>query len=292
MEKPSASASVCLINLACGVHLSTLTTQSANWKCFTTIGSWLPPPRHKRVASFALPYDWEHLISQWEEVLQREISRKRMNPPSLVSTPDDHHAEEALPDLAETTHETDESETDTPDENVTQPTYNIRISVTLPLVKSKQRISGYVYAASQSDVPSALALRRIFPGLKVWSTISLDFGSLVSEDKPFQVKVIEANGPEYRPQLALSTLALDMGSCDPRLPVEAAKLGVPCIGSAQQREQAMFWPELNLEKPDPMMAATLGRQILTDQGVATELCMNARKKQASVLTTTGKEASS
>ena len=50
---------------------------------------------------FALPYDWEHLIPQWEEVLQHEISRKRMNPPSLVSIPDDHHAEEASPDLAE-----------------------------------------------------------------------------------------------------------------------------------------------------------------------------------------------
>ena len=86
------------------------------------------------------------------------------------------------------------------------------------------------------------------------------------------MKVIEANGPEYRPQLALSTLALDTGSCDPRLPLEAAKLGVPCIGLAQQREnafgshttfkdggadalenafQALAWPELSLEKPDP-----------------------------------------
>ena len=247
---------------------------------------------------FALPYDWEHLISQWEEVLQSEISRKRMSPPSSVSLPDDHHAEEASPDFAETEPETNafgshttfkdgdpnalqgESETDSPDENVTQPTYNIRIPVTLPLVKSKQRISGYVYVASQSDVPSALALRRIFPCLKVWSTISLDFGSLVSEDKPFQVKVIEANGPEYRPQLALSTLALDMGSCDSRLPIEAAKLGVPCIGLAQQREQAQLWPELSLEKPDPMMAATLGRQMFTDQGVATDLCLSARQRLA------------
>lgn len=161
--------------------------------------------------------------------------------------------------------------------------------MTLPLVKSKQRIPGYVYVASQCDVPTALALRRIFPGLKVWSTISLDFGSLVSDDKSFQAKVVEANGPEYRPHLALSTLALDMGSSDPRLPTEAAKLEVPCIGLAQRREQAWLWPDLSLAKPDPLMAAELGRQMLTDQGVATDLCLSARQKLASILTSVNNE---
>jgi glycosyltransferase involved in cell wall biosynthesis len=231
---------------------------------------------------FALSYDWEHLLPQWEELLLREVSRKRTSPPSSVSIPGDHHAEEDSTDLAHTEPKADESETDS-SENI-EPEYPIRIPVTLPLVKSKRRTPGYIYAASQCDVPSVLALRRIFPGLKVWSTISLDFGSLGSDDKSLQVKVVEANGPEYRPHLALSTLALDTGSSDPRLPIEAAKLGVPCIGSAQQREQARLWPELSLTKPDPLMAAALGRQILTDQGIATDLCLSARQHLASVLT--------
>jgi glycosyltransferase involved in cell wall biosynthesis len=234
---------------------------------------------------FALPYDWEHLLPQWEEVLLHEISRKRTSPPSSVSLPDDYHAEEASHDME---FEADELGTDIPEK--TQPEYTIRIPVTLPLVKSRKRIPGYVYVASQCDVPTALALQRIFPSLKVWSTISLDFGSLVSDNKSLQAKVVEANGPEYRPQLALSTLALDMGSCDPRLPIEATKLGVPCIGLAQQREQAQLWPELSLEKPDPMMAAELGRQMLTDQGVATDLCLNARQALASILTPVNDEA--
>jgi hypothetical protein len=199
-----------------------------------------------------------------------------------VSIPSDHHTEEGSPDLAHTKPKTDELDTDS-SEN-TEPEYPIRIPVTQPLVKSKQRTPGYVYAASQCDVPSVLALRRIFPSLKVWSTISLDFGSLFSDDKSLQVKVVEANGPEYRPHLALSTLALDMGSSDPRLPTEAAKLGVPCIGLAQQREQARLWPDLSLTKPDPLMAAALGRQMLTDQGVATDLCLSARQTLASTLT--------
>jgi hypothetical protein len=161
----------------------------------------------------------------------------------------------------------------------------LRIPVTLPLPRSGQRVSGCVYVASQRDVPSVLALRRIFPGLKVWSTVPLDFGSSLSNGKPIQAKVVQANSPQYRPNLAVSTLALDIASFDPVLPVEAAKLGVPCIGLAQQREQTWLWPELSLQKPDPLIAAELGRQLLTDQGVAADLCLEARQRLAGALTT-------
>jgi hypothetical protein len=234
--------------------------------------------------AFALPYDWEHLLPQWEKLLLREVSRKRMNsltPVHVSATPSELYEEESSSNLTHTEHKTDELETDLSEDM--QPEYTIRIPVTLPLVKSKQRLPGYVYVASQCDVPSALALRRIFPGLKVWSTLLLDFGSSVLTDKPLQIKVVQANGPEYRPQLALSTLALDTGSFDPRLPIEAAKLGVPCIGLVQQREQARLWPKLSLAKPDSLMAAELGRQILTDHGVATDLCLDAHQALASTL---------
>jgi hypothetical protein len=197
---------------------------------------------------FALSYDWEHIVPQWEELLLREVARKRTSLRSSI-----------------------------------QPERTLRIPVTLPLVKSKQRIPGYVYVASQCDVPSVLALQRIFPCLKVWSTTSLNSGLNIPDDKPLQVKVVEANGPEYRPHLALSTLAIDMDSCDPRLPIEAAKLGVPCIGLVQQKEQTRLWPDLTLEKPDPLMAAELGRQMLTDQGVASNLCMAARQRLVGAL---------
>src|SRR5207248_1937876 len=105
----------------------------------------------------------------------------------------------------------------------------LKIPVTLPLTKSKQRRCGYVYVTSQRDVPTALALQRIFPGLKVWSTIPLDFDSGVSNDISLQPRVVQAHSPEYRPNLGLSTLALDIGGFDPLLPVESAKLGTPCL---------------------------------------------------------------
>jgi len=147
-----------------------------------------------------------------------------------------------------------------------------------------------VYVASQHDVPIALALRRIFPGLNFWSTIPLDFGFSVSNGQSLEAKVVQANSPQYRPNLAMSTLALDTSNFDPRLPVEAAKLGVPCIGLDQQKDQALLWPSLSLTKPDSIGAAELGRQMLTDQGVAADLCLAARQRLAEGLTSVNDES--
>ena len=47
--------------------------------------------------------------------------------------------------------------------------------------------------------------------------------------------------------------------------------------------QAQLWPELSLMKPDPLVAAELGRQMLTDQGIAANLCLKARQYLAGAL---------
>ncbi|HWS83091.1 MAG TPA: glycosyltransferase, partial [Ktedonobacteraceae bacterium] len=239
--------------------------------------------QHSR--EFALSYDWESIIPQWDELLLREVTSRRtsLHSSAIASgTPLDPHGEEGTSDITPERLKDNKVVTELLQE--AQLEHSIRIPVTLPLVRSKRRIPGCVYVASQRDVPSVLALHRIFPGLKAWSTIPLDFSSSVSNGKPLQAKVVPAKSPQYQPNLAMSTLALDMGSFDPLLPLEAAKLGVPCIGLTQHREQASLWPNLSLAKPDPLMAADLGRQMLTDQGVATEACLGARQRLAGALT--------
>ena len=233
---------------------------------------------------FALFYDWKCILPQWDELLQREVSHRKTRYSSVHTYGIPLDEQESSSTLAPGDGKVDKLVAGLRQDM--QLERAITIPVTLPLTKSKQRIPGYIYVASQCDVPAALALQRIFPGLKVWSTVQLDFGSLVSNNRPLQVKVVQANSAEYRPHLALSTLAFDLASFDPALPTEAAKLGVPCIGLAQQREQAQLWPELSLEKPDPLMAAELGRQMLTDQGVASELCLRARQHLAGALAPT------
>jgi hypothetical protein len=219
-------------------------------------------------------------VPQWEELLQHEVLRRRINLSSSVNTsptPIDPHGK----DLEHGEHNASDLMSKLFQE--AQLEHILSIPVTLPLVKSKQRVTGCVYAASQCDVPIVLALGRIFPGLKVWSTLPLHFGSSVSNGTSIQTKVVQANSSEYRPHLAISTLALDIGSFDPLLPREAAKLGVPCIGLVQQSEQARLWPDLSLEKPDPVIAAQLGRKMLTDQGIAADLCLEARLQLAGAL---------
>ncbi len=234
---------------------------------------------------FALSYDWQSVVSQWEELLEHQVACIRENlhfSAKASDIPSDSSGKEGLSDLAKEERKDNELVAEVLQE--AQLERIIRIPVVLPLTKSKQRVSGYVYVASQRDVSIVLALRRIFPGLHVWSTVPLDFGSYLPNGKSLQTKVVQANSPQYRPHLALSTLALDTASFDAQLPVEAAKLGVPCVGLTEQREQVWLWPDLSLEKPDPVMAAELGRQVLTDQGVAAHMCMAARQRLASTPT--------
>jgi len=153
------------------------------------------------------------------------------------------------------------------------------IPVTLPPPDSivKARVSGRAHIAGESDVPAVLALGRIFPGLNVWAGAPVDLAELRSKDSTHP-STVPVGSAEYRIELASSTLAFDLGGVDPELPAQAAELGVPCIGQAQQPAQKWLWPELTLECCDPDEAATLGRRMLTDQGKAAELCARARER--------------
>ncbi len=244
----------------------------------------------QKAREFALTYDCRSIVSQWESLLEQEVTHRRTSlgfRANVSGIGSDPCGEELSSDFEP--GERKESKLVAELLQEAQLECAIRIPVRLPLVKSKQRVSGCMYVASQRDVSIVLALQRIFPGLNVWSTILLDFGSYLPNGKSLQTKVVQADSPQYRPHLALSTLALDTASFDARLPVEAAKLGVPCIGVAQQREQAWLWPELSLEKPDLVIAAELGHQMLIDQGVAADVCIGARQRLAGALTAVNKE---
>jgi hypothetical protein len=90
--------------------------------------------------------------------------------------------------------------------------------------------------------------------------------------------VVPGLGQAYERELAMSTLALDLGGTDAALPDRAAALGVPCIGLAARPMQARLWPALGLRRPVTARAAALGRWMLTDQGDAARLCEQARQR--------------
>jgi hypothetical protein len=139
---------------------------------------------------------------------------------------------------------------------------------------------GYVHAAGPADVGVLRLLRRIFPGLQVWSSVALEVDAESVPGERLPVTVVPGHSPTYRSSLAASTLALDLGGANPALPAASAALGVPCIGLTRQAEQLRLWPELSLDRSDPMAAATLARWMLTDQGDAAAVCRRARQRLA------------
>jgi glycosyltransferase involved in cell wall biosynthesis len=248
----------------------------------------------QRARCFAEAYDYERLIPQWHELLEREVPRRRvdlrsraeasrstMHPPPATLARDLPQAIASFPQKVRVSGVEREVEEFAESFQDTQDQYRLSIPVTLPLTdprQAKARIRGCVYAASASDVPIVQALAAIFPELKVWSTVPLALGLHPKDGEPLRAKVVRANGAAYRSELAKSTLALDTGSYDPLLAVQAAQLGVPCLGLARSLQQLWLWPELSLAGPDLPAAAELGRWMLTDQGRAADLCRQAYQR--------------
>jgi hypothetical protein len=248
----------------------------------------------QRARCFAEAYDYERLIPQWHELLEREVPRRRAELRSqtevTVSRLRPSAAtlarvfSQAIASCAQKRRGSEaERAVDEFAESFQRPPdpYRPSIPVNLPLSdpqQAKARIRGCVYAASARDVPIVQALAAIFPDVKVWSTVPLALGLHAKDGKPLRAKVVQANGPAYRAELAVSTLALDTASYDPLLAVQAAQFGVPCLGSTQALPQIWLWPELSLADPEAQAAAELGRWMLTDQGSAADLCRRAYER--------------
>ena len=257
---------------------------------------------------FAEAYDWERIVLQWQEVLQHEVPRTRTNlrypayasrvtlHPKTVDGPADlarvvRKAVPSLPDNVQVTVNVVERKVGTLAAEVFQDAQDfdrtLTLPVTLPLVEPKlvkARVIGCVYAASVWDIPVVQALSRVFPRLNVWSTVALELGPNPTNGQPVQAKTVQTGSPEYRSHLATSTLALDIGGTDQALPVQAAELGVPCIGLAQHVEQMRLWPDLSIANSNTGVAAELGRWMLTDQGAASDLCVRASQMLNGILT--------
>jgi glycosyltransferase involved in cell wall biosynthesis len=241
--------------------------------------------------AFALKYDWQDVVFAWHDLLQREVPRLKAGLQAQADVPRItlYHPESpgSRAGLAPGAGEPAE---------LTMAPLEVRtfedfpcLPVTLPLAHPRQarrRLTGFVYAASVWDLPCVLSLARIFPGLQVWSTVSLGLplgmpGSPggADEQRVVQTQVVQAQSAEYRAHLACTTLALDSAGFDATLPLQAAALQVPCI-ALRSPQQVRLWPTLSLTQGDMVQAAGLGRQVLTDYALAIEVCVYAGQRLA------------
>lgn len=260
----------------------------------------------RQARQFAEAYDWQQLIPQWDDLLKQQVPalRSRVGRAAVASQVTVRQTSVAgrhdlaqvlrgaipsLPDSARVTFNVVESKPGELTAEVIQDALvfdnSLTVPATLPPVDPKlvkARITGCVYISGPCDVPVLHRLSRIFPGLNLWSAMDIDLDPSTADGQRVQAKVVPADTPSYRRHLAASTLALDLAGVNPRLPVQSAELGVPCIGLQRTAEQARLWPELSLEVADEDRAAVLGRWMLTDQGEAAALCARAQEYLARV----------
>jgi len=257
---------------------------------------------------FAESYDWAQLAPQWRELLQREVPRLRnalRYPGTTSSVTVGQRRAGGSSELAATVR----SALPPPTENV-RITVNVveskagqltaevfrdaqafertlTIPVTLPPVDlnlAKRRVTGCVYIVSARNAAVAQTLSRIFSDLKIWSPTALDLGHDPVTGETIRSKAVPRESPAFRHYLSASTLAIDLDGADPSLAAQAAELGVPCVGVARQSQQARLWPELTPESGD--QAPELCRWMLTDQGMAAEICERARRRLTEPMTVT------
>ena len=111
--------------------------------------------KSQAAARFAQSYDWTRIVAQWHDLLAREV-------PSL------QHRVRSRTDNALTAETLRE---------VACPGHTLTLPVTLPPAApqgGQARVIGYVYAAGPVDVGVVRLLSRIFPGLRVWSSVALE----------------------------------------------------------------------------------------------------------------------
>jgi glycosyltransferase involved in cell wall biosynthesis len=244
-------------------------------------------------ARFAAAYDWRNVITQWDELLRRDVRRVPPETPddaaTTVSVAQSKAGQPSVDPLAVSTLFTDVENYLAGLTSARELTARIKehqarhppltIPATPPTADpdlAPHRTSGRVFIGGPDDVPVVRRLTRIFPGLNVWAATPIEI-DLTGTGDATPVAVWQPGTQAFRQQLAASVLAIDLGGRMPALASEAAELAVPCIGPACSAEQARLWPELSLREADANTAAMLGRRMLTDQGEVGALCAAARR---------------
>jgi hypothetical protein len=262
--------------------------------------------RSKQIASrrFAQTYDWPNVISSWDALLREAVRRYR---PQLRAARTAHWTS-WLPDADNASPMHSAASRDKPVAGLPQGVRAtvqvverragefaadivrdaarsdraLTIPVTLPSFQrdlAPSRRPGSVYLASDADVPAFIALARVFPGLRAWSTRPLPSGIPREADRVADTPDHTGSARDYDHRLAASILALDSTNADPALPENAAAAGVVCVSLRTNAAAAALWDEVAIiPSAEPRTILATVRPALTDQSENERLCAAARQR--------------
>lgn len=237
--------------------------------------------QHSQAArAFALAYDWDAVIGQWERLLRKVLQRRRNLGPGAGWGA--RMSESRIVDAPGTriTIKMAERSVGRMEAAIVADARPHTNDTRIPVLPADCELSGlrvprrlgYI-GMTPADAVVFLALQRVFPVLNGWT-----YGSVASVAADVPLKTVAAVGPEdARYELAQTTLLLSVAADVPEtMRVDAALLGVPCVGSARSAAQATLWPELIAENLAD--AVTLARRIFTNPAAMQRVCSEARRR--------------
>jgi glycosyltransferase involved in cell wall biosynthesis len=225
--------------------------------------------RSKQGRVFAEQYQWDHIISDWDELLRSIPTRQQTyNIRPRPNCPQKHAADsidqnsELLSRAASFNREYSRTEIRIP----TTPEHCRVANVCVP-----RRMGSTILAVS--DIPLFIQLARLFPALYGWVP-----GNVPSDGRRLEgaLNPIELHQPEdIRYRLAQSVLLLNVGSQFSQTTlIDAAMLGVLSVGAGDREAQVALWPDLTTSSS--LRAIDLTRQLLTNTALYQRLAKRAR----------------
>jgi glycosyltransferase involved in cell wall biosynthesis len=233
---------------------------------------------------FALDYSWENIIDQWDMLLRSRVQKLRAKvrlttTATLITFENDSATtpENLLRELAKAEYPLSDGEptaapgggdpTLDPSQQLsaegsilTLPATPVSWSAAVP-----KRETGSILLTSDADAEVVNILTGVLPALRPWSLTPLNLGAGKIGSRPVRTLGIPFGTPRFQQQLARTVLIFDSAGSEEALRVDAAFLGVPCIGPATCEMQVRLWPQLSYHDVPPTAIARIARDLLFDQ---------------------------
>jgi glycosyltransferase involved in cell wall biosynthesis len=237
---------------------------------------------------FAESYGWEEIVDQWDKLI-RSVARRGRRITRLPAVTSPSRVQELMPNMGKMPQGVSvkvklvEHDYGRLEASILNDTRGQSSDVQIPTrpkasvtagVKVVRR-SGYVGMAP-GDAAIFESLRKLFPVLSAWvpRQIGSDPNGVYEADESTNTSVLITGPEDARFEVAQSVLLLNQsGGLPEEILWDSALFGVPCVGSVEDSQQRLLWPEAAAH--DNQEALALARSLLTNAAFAKRVARKA-----------------
>ncbi len=238
--------------------------------------------RSKQAAQFAVAYDWNKVLDQWDELLRSVANNsRRMSRVVATQTLPDSLVSKYIPGVPAGSVKVNvvEHKFGRLEAGIIADTKGHLSDVRIPAIQKACEVGGVRVVRSPAyigvgpgDEGIFSELKRIFPILGGWVAVQTGAEGEAPEGLSH---VFLDSWEEARYDLAQSVLLLNVhGGLPDATLLDSALYGVPCIGWQKSEAQQILWPELTTENDAD--AVRLARILLTNSATLRSLAARGR----------------